>query len=282
MILIADSGSTNTSWRLCAMPEIHQFSSEGLNPYFTTGEKMREIVNKSVISAFGFPSPEKITQVYFYGSGCSSNEKKTLVADALQSLFPKAKIEVESDLLGTARGTCGHQPGIAAILGTGSSSCEFDGEKISYSRPSLGYILGDEGSGAHLGKKLLRAFYYEEMPAHLHDALAKKTGNDRSLVLDHIYRQPNPNRYVASYARFLQHHIKDSWCRKLVYDAFTEFFDAHILHYNTKQNLLNISGSVGYYFGQILKEAASAKEINTGAIVESPVAGLVLYHLGEI
>ena len=282
MKLIADSGSTRTSWRCCGETgNILQFTTEGLNPYFTDPHHMNEIIHKQLIASIGFPGVKHISSVHFYGSGCSSAEKISEVQKTLSGIFTNAKIEVASDLLGAARGTCGHQAGIAAILGTGSNSCEYDGEKMVGSQTSLGYVLGDEGSGAHLGKKLLRAFYYGEMPEHLAAALKKKTGS-LSGVLENIYKKPFPNRYIASYSRFLQHHIKDPWCKKLIHDSFSEFLEIHITRYNFSKLPLHIAGSVGYYFGSILTSAAASKNITTGTIVESPIAGLVLYHLDEI
>jgi glucosamine kinase len=177
---------------------------------------------------------------------------------------------------------CGHKPGIAIILGTGSNSCYYDGENIVANNPSLGFILGDEGSGGYLGKKILQAFLYNEMPADLHESFKTRYPITKEEVLDNVYKKSMPNRYTATFSRFLQHHVRHPFAAQMIYDAFADFFDHHVLKYpEYKQVSVNGTGSVAFYFSDILRAVAADKGCSIGTILESPIAGLTLYHTEE-
>ncbi|MDF2436432.1 MAG: N-acetylglucosamine kinase [Bacteroidota bacterium] len=280
MILIADSGSTKTDWRLMdENQKIHQFSSEGINPYFQDQEQIQKVIESA-----HFPSSvlESEIAVFFYGAGCKAEDKKVAVANALSSVIKKGRIIVESDMLGAARSVCGHNPGIAAILGTGMNSCYYDGENIVINRTSSGFILGDEGSGAHLGKLLVQAFLNDELPDELSKRFTERFKLSKDEVIDTVYRKPLPNRFLAGFSKFIYQNLKDQFMIDLVKGAFELFFDKHILKYpQHKEVKLSCSGSVAFYYSNILRSVAEDKGLNIDTIVETPIAGLTLYHLGE-
>lgn len=226
---------------------------------------------------------EEIEEIFFYGAGCSAPERKAEVAQALSSIFSKAKIEVDHDLSAAARATCGHQAGIACILGTGSNSCDYDGKNILATRPAAGYILGDEGGGCYIGRKFLQDFIHEEMPANIRELAIERFHFTQHIIQDHVYRQPFPSRYMASFCRFLTENKSDSYCYGLFYQAFQDFFSKHVCKYPDYQNKpVNFVGSIAYYNGDILRKAAADRGIQTQIIIESPIAGLTLYHQEQL
>lgn len=283
MILIADSGSTKTDWRLIDDREqIHQFGTQGINPYFHTDEQVADIVKLELLPQLEFKSIDGLA-VFFYGAGCGADSKKELVAKGLKNVFPDAAIEINTDLLGAARALCGAQPGMAAILGTGANTCFYDGEKITENRASLGYVLGDEGSGAHLGKTFIQHFLNKEMPQALADRFTARFRLGKDEILDAVYKQPMPNRFLASFSKFIYQNLKEQFVIDMVSDCFGQFFDKHICKYPQYKDVkLNCTGSVAYYYSNILRSVAENKGVNIDKIVETPIAGLTLYHLGEV
>ena len=282
MILIADSGSTKTDWRLIDdRQRISQFSTQGINPYFHTAEQVADVVTQELIPQFDLLNVDGLS-VFFYGAGCGAPSKKELVAKGLASVFPAAAIEVNTDLLGAARALCGTSPGMAAILGTGASTCYYDGEQIAESRASLGYALGDEGSGAHLGKTFVQHFLNKEMPEELSKRFAERFKLGKDEILDAVYKQPMPSRFLASFSKFIYQNLKEQFVVDMVSDCFGQFFDRHICKYeHYKEVKLNCAGSVAFYYSNILRSVAENKGVNINKIVETPIAGLTLYHLGE-
>ncbi len=273
MILIADSGSTKTDWRLIdEQKNIHQFQTQGLNPYFQTSEQIAEIIQQELLSQF----PQTINycesnfSIFFYGAGCKADDKKTLVKNVLLKLFPSAEVYVESDMLGAARALCGRSAGIAAILGTGSNTCYFDGDKILENRTSTGFILGDEGSGAHIGKTFIQAFLNEELPLELSIRFQERFKLSKDDIIDAVYRKPLPNRFLASFSKFVYQNQKDDFILKMLIDCFEQFFDKHICKYSQhKIHSLNCVGSVAFYYSNILRGVAEKKGVRIGTIVES-------------
>ncbi|MCK6649532.1 MAG: N-acetylglucosamine kinase [Bacteroidia bacterium] len=285
MILIADSGSTKTDWRLIDEEKnIHQFQTQGLNPYFHTSEQIAEIIQHELVSKFSNTinfSGSKLS-IHFYGAGCKVEDKKTLVKDALLKLFPSAEVYVESDMLGAARALCGRSPGIAAILGTGSNTCYYDGNKIVENRTSTGFILGDEGSGAHIGKTFIQAFLNDELPEELAIRFQERFKLNKDEIIDAVYRKPLPNRFLASFSKFVYQNQKEEYILQLLITCFEQFFDKHVCKYSRhKQLQLNCVGSVAFYYSNILRGVADKKGVIMGTIVESPISALTLYHLGE-
>lgn len=280
MLLIADSGSTKTDWRFLEKGKAPiAIRTEGYNPYIIPAEKIEESLFRELVPSLNGKAP---LAIHFYGAGCGTPEKKNVVASALRIVFPSAEIIIETDLLGAARALCGHEPGIAAILGTGSNSCSYDGETILENRPSLGYVLGDEGGGAALGKQLLRLFLYGDMEELLEKNFRNRFQLDRAQILDSIYRQPLPNRFLASFAKFIFQNIEHPQCAQLVIENFRSFFRHHINRYEQAKHWpLHVTGSVGFYFSNLLRRVAEEEGVRIGRITETPIAGMVNFYEEE-
>jgi N-acetylglucosamine kinase-like BadF-type ATPase len=278
MILIADGGSTKCSW--CQLDDAHQrvyFNTEGYNPDFIDTAGIVASLNQNLPSTL---PREEVTDVYFYGAGVSSAQKAEVIAGALRQLFPKCKAHVTEDLLAAARALLGRKPGFAAILGTGTNSCIYDGEKIIYNVDSLGYFLGDEGSGSYFGKRLLRDYLRGLLPDGLQEALKEEYHlGSRNDILDRLYNQPLPNRFLASFAKFAYDHNNVPYCREIVVDAFETFFQNLVLHYpRYREYTFNCVGSVGYNFRDVLTQVAKNHGMEVGKIIRSPIDDLVTFH----
>lgn len=283
MILIADSGSTKTDWRLIdGEKKIHQFTTQGINPYFQTSEEISEIFRKELLSQLWSNIQHPISQIYFYGAGCRVDDKKQIVRKAFEDHFKGAVIEIETDMLGAARSLCGFNSGIAAIIGTGMNSGFYDGEFIVENRISLGYILGDEGSGAHIGKMFIADLLNEELPKDLSARFYERYKLSPDEIIDSVYRKPMPNRFLATFSKFVYQNLKEQYCIDLVKNSFELFFDKYICKYPQYKSVkLSCTGSVAYYYSNILRSVAESRGVNIDKIVETPIAGLTLYHLGE-
>jgi len=283
MILVADSGSTKTSWRFIdAEKKVHAVHTLGFNPFFWTSKAIVDEINKHCPKKLKSQISNLKSQIYFYGAGCSSKKRIAIVKKALKKSFPNCRIQVNHDLLASARAVCGNEKGIATILGTGSNSCYYDGEKTVRQRGGWGYIISDEGSGAHIGKKLMQDFINENLPYELQEKLYKKHKLTREKVVQSVYNKPYPNRFLASFGKFIHENINEPYCRDLVKNRFTEFFESHICRYdNYKELPMGCVGSVGFYFKDILKEVADEHNIRLGKIIESPIDELVKYHLKD-
>ena len=280
MIIIADSGSTKTDWRIIdEQGLIHQAKSSGINPYYQSSNEIVETLQEAKSEIQGAGSPV----IHFYGAGCNNEAKNQKVANALKTVFGAVTVSVNSDLLAVARGLCHKEAGIACILGTGSNSCYFDGVEITHHIPPWGTWLGDEGSGSRLGRELVILYLNQELPDHLYQAFKKRYPDLIETVMDHVYRKPYPNRYLGQFSKFLFHHIKDPFVYELVYRNFQEFLNRKVLKYpNAKQVPVHVSGSIGYYFNTILRKAAADLGLKLRNITETPIAGLTLYHQQEI
>lgn len=276
MILIADSGSTKTSWALVDQGGmVFEYTTLGINPFFQTCEEIQEDLNKNL-----YPKIKQINvdEIFFYGAGCATPEKKEVVASVLRSFYPKAITHVESDLLGAARSLCKTTPGIACILGTGSNSCFYNGETIIKNVSPLGYILGDEGSGAVLGKLFVADCLKNQMPARIVDRFYKRFELTPAIILDKVYKQPFPNRFLASLSIFLSENISEHEIQDLIYKGFVDFFNRNVKQYDYENYMVNIVGSIGYHFSEILKDAAEETGVTIGTIEKSPMRGLIEYH----
>lgn len=281
MILIADSGSTKTDWRLLSEEGgVSQAKTIGFNPFYQDTDTIYAELGKKLVPQV----TEKVTEVYFYGAGCAGEEKCAVVKEALHRAFPETQAEVYSDLVGAARALCGHEAGIACILGTGSNSCLFDGQQIVAHRAPLGFWLGDEGSGGHLGKTLVQQYLLGELPEDLAAKFDKRyqlglKREARLEVLDHAYSQPSPNLYFASFSKFLFDNRSHPFAYQIIYRSFTEFFEKYIAKYeNYRQHRVHFVGSVAFYYSDILRQVANDQGITLRNILESPIAGLTLYH----
>jgi glucosamine kinase len=280
MMLIADSGSTKTDWSLVSEgDQTGRVKTMGFNPYFQStadiAKELRDVLAPQLDIERGTD-----LEIFFYGAGCSSEAKCQIVSDAIAQVFPGANIEVEHDLLAAARALCGKEEGVAAILGTGSNSCYYDGEKIREHVFSLGFIMGDEGSGAYLGKKLLQFYLYGELPSELKDKFAAQYPQSREEILDSVYKKPLPSRYLASFSRFLHDNLSHVFIEQLVFDAFDDFFAHHICKYSRYREVpFSCVGSIGYRYSSVLKKVAGSKGVRMGKIIESPIEALTAYHL---
>ncbi|MFC5412828.1 N-acetylglucosamine kinase [Larkinella bovis] len=278
MILIADSGSTKTDWRtLSTNGEVNQARTIGFNPYYQDSAAIAAELQTSLLPSV----KETVTEVFYYGTGCNSPESCGVVERAIRTVFPDAQhVQVNSDLLGAARALCHHEPGIACILGTGSNACRYDGRDIAQLSGSLGFWLGDEGSGGYLGKTLVVRFLHGQLPTELAGKFQKRYPNiDRLTVMEHAYKQPFPNRYFASFSKFLFDNRSHPVAYQIVYDAFSLFFDTYIRKFADSAQLpIHFVGSVAFYYSDILRQVANDKGFTVRRILENPIAGLTLYH----
>lgn len=280
MKLIADSGSTKTHWSLIENGElIKEIFTNGINPFYQNTSEIAAEINTGLFPQIA--EPEKISEIHFYGAGCSFPEKKKKVSDALKSFFAEAIIEVESDLLGAARSLLGQEKGIACILGTGSNSCYYNGAEIEQNVSPLGYILGDEGSGAVLGKLLVGDCLKNQIPENLKEAFFKKYNFTAAEILENVYRKPFPNRFLAQFTPFLADHIEEPYVFNLVYDAFDSFICRNVLQYPLEDVKIGFIGSVAYYFQDVLEIVASERQIPILKIEKNPMAGLIKYHTSK-
>ncbi|KYG79080.1 N-acetylglucosamine kinase-like BadF-type ATPase [Roseivirga ehrenbergii] len=274
-VLIADSGFTKTDWRLIgADGSIEQARTTGINPYYQTEEEIL-----LVIQDLHSQLPDKVDEIYFYGTGCSSGTNRDKIAKLLNRYYSEAKIDVNHDLLAAARSLCGDEKGIACIIGTGTNSCLYDGSKIISNVPSLGWAIADEGGGTYLGKTLVTDYYRKDMPEHLRVIFKERFGLNKDAFLTAIYQEPMPGRFLASFAKFINEQISEPYMYKLVYDAFTTFITKNVVKYEGyKEVPVHFTGSVAYYFNNILRKVAVDQGIYIKHITEHPIAGLTLFH----
>ncbi len=282
MILIAESGSTKTDWRLINKNKsVQKVQTAGFNPYFQSSEEIFLALQATLRPHIA----EEVREVYYYGTGVTDEEKGAVMADAIRRVFPEAlHIEAYSDVVAAARATLGDHQGIACILGTGSNSCFFDGQKIAFQVPPLGFWLGDEGSGGHLGKSLMLSYLHKEMPADLRQAFEESYGaTDRITVIDHAYRQPFPNRYFASFSLFVKQHCRHPFMESLIRDSFRLFFEKYLVKYPGYQEYqVGFAGSIAFYFKDFLLKEIDEREMTAGKIIQSPVEELVEYYSGKL
>lgn len=278
-LLIADSGSTKTEWILIdSSNQKTLFSTKGLNPYFTSKEQIAAEVGELVTQL----GEVKVDKVLFYGAGCSSPAMATLVKEAISSQFNDSEVIINTDLLASAKACFNDREGIACILGTGSNSCVYDGEKIIDQIPSLGFTLGDEGSGGYFGKKLVRDYYYNIMPKELHASLESKFDMSLETTLDYVYRKPRGNAYIASFAFILAEFSEHPYIQDVVEKGFNEFVNKQ-LYYFKKHDIKNIGfvGSVAAYNQEILQRVLEEKGYELDIIVQKPIERLVDSHLAK-
>lgn len=278
MILIADSGSTKTDWACVSDDDSRiAFTSQGYNPNYISQEEMQADILRSLPG--GFPR-EEVFEIYFYGAGVTELQYG-FVHRTLHAVFPRAvEIFVAMDLLAAARALLGRRAGFAAILGTGTNSCLYDGQRITQNIDSLGFILGDEGSGGYLGKRLICDFIRGDMPEKARELTARRLRRTGDELIDRIYTQPFPNRFCAQYSRFIRENLDtDPYFRDLVLGSFRDFFRNIVSHYPDYQTYrLNCVGSVGYVFRDLLTAAAGEYGMKTGLIIPAPMEGLIRYH----
>lgn len=279
MIVVTDAGSTKADWIFAnANGQETLVQTKGLNPFLHPSVQIVKTLREELAA---FLLTEDIESIYFYGAGCSDDKRCAIMQSSLSQVFPTAKIFVEHDLLAAARALCGDQSGIACILGTGSNSCLYDGQQITDNVPSLGYLVGDEGSGGHLGKSLLRSYYYREMPFELAQAFHHEFASDKTQVFDQIYGD-NSASYMASLSIFLTKHLDHPFSKNLIADCFREFINRHVVKYQDYKNQpLHFVGSIAFHFQDILQLVIQEFKLKPGQILHKPIRELLSYHLAH-
>lgn len=275
MKLIADSGSTKTDWRLIDGGKIvEEIQSSGINPFFQDEKEIRATIEPFYEKLKTYP----VQHVFFYGAGCSFEDKKLTLKHTLSYFFPMANIEIQSDMLGVARALLGKGAGIACILGTGSNSCFYDGNEITKNVSSLGFMLGDEGSGATLGRLFISDLLKNQLPENLKNRFFETTKTTPEEIMENVYRKPFPNRYLAQFTRFIAEHIDEPMMYDLVFNAFIGFITRNVMQYDYKSYPVYFTGSVAWYFADVLRDACLASGILPADIQQSPMDGLIHFH----
>ena len=278
MILVADSGSTKADWALIKKDgSVIQSHTMGLNPYFHGPDKVEAVLREPEFTR-SVPVQE-VEALYFYGAGCPDDHFCSIMRAGLERVFTRAKIEVEHDLLGAARATCGRKPGIAGILGTGSNSCRYDGNRVVDNIPALGHVLGDDGGGVHLGRLILRAWYYRELPLELEQDFHATWPEGKDAVMHRIYGGEGQNVHIAKFAGFLVNHKEHPFARKLIDSAFREFAVRQLKKYEGWQETeVNLVGSIAELLSKEVREVFASEGLRTGRIIRKPIDSLVEFH----
>jgi glucosamine kinase len=276
MVIIADCGSTKCDWLLVKGGRDQRLENTvGFSPFFHSTVEIQRIIESQLVPKLDVST---VKEVYFYGTGVHDKHRADIVSLAISAVFPQASVAVEHDLLAAARATCGHGAGIACILGTGSNSCYYDGKKIIDNVPSLGWLIGDEGSGTHLGKALLRAWFYRELPTDLFMAFNEAYSEGAHEIKDRIY-QKGANAYLATFTTFLGEHLKHPYVDKLVADCLGEFLDRHALKYSGVKHVpVHFVGSIAHHFQDILLRCMEQRKITPGVIIRKPIYTLADFH----
>jgi glucosamine kinase len=276
MLLVVDSGSTKSDWVLVQDQENLNFNTMGLNPYFHDEDT---VYNAIQANSELFHFTEVVTELYFYGAGCSAPHLNSIIERGLQRAFPNATIHVGHDLTACAYATYTGIPAISCIIGTGSNSCYFDGNIVSEVIPALGYILGDEGSGSYFGKQLLANYLYKRLPEHIHQSFLNETGLDKDQIVDHVYKQPNANVYLASMMKFIIKHANDPYIEEMIFKGFVHFIEIHVKCYDNHRVVpVHFIGSIAYLFRKQLEKACGVNSVELGNIIQKPIDGLIAYH----
>ena len=277
MILVADSGSSKTDWMAYKDGETLTFNTQGINPYFTNANDVSRIISKNKeLAAYA----NEVTEIYFFGAGCSSPDKHEIISNGLSAFFTKAYISIDHDLIGSAYATCGNKKGLSCILGTGSNICFYDGEHVHDGKHGLGYVLGDEGSGTYFGKKVLVSYLYGTMPADLRELFAKQFQIDKETVIINVYQKPFPNSYLAGFSRFLYGNKTHPFVQQMLKEGFQEFIDTNVKDYKTYKTLdCNFVGSIAFFYQDELREVFADNGIKVGKILQKPVTGIFDYIL---
>ncbi len=274
--LIADCGSTKSEWCIVKDKKTRTITTKGISPYFLTGEQIQELLQKELLPSL---KKETIDEVYYYGTGCANPANAQVVKKALKAIFPSAFVDVQHDLLAAARGIFGKEKGIACILGTGSNSCFFNGKRIVSNSPGLGYALGDEGSGAYLGKKVLQYYLYSTFDEDLRSRFDATYATTPAEILDNVYKKPLPNRYLASFTGFLVENRGHYMVENIIEDGLNDFFFTHLCKYKEVWKYpVGFVGSVAFGFKDVLQLLCNSYEFELGTVLKKPMTGLIDYH----
>ena len=279
MFLIADSGSTKTDWCLCDKGTVAKsIQTQGINPYHQKEEAIEQVLREELLPELPGNISYNTLEIIFYGAGCANDTACNRVKEAISKVLGATDITIHSDLLGAARALCGHEEGIACVLGTGSNSCLYNGKEIIANTPPLGYVLGDEGSSAVLGRRLVGDCLKNQLPDAIRDEFLAEYGLTQESILERVYRQPLANRFLASLTPFLSKHRDVPEIHTLLVESFTDFFVRNVKQYHRPWLSIHFIGSIADAFPTELKEAAESLGMELGTIIQSPIKGLVEYH----
>ena len=274
--LIADSGATKAEWCLVKDNKRKTIFTQGISPYFLSTKQIRELVENELLPLLKKVS---VNEIFYYGTGCANPTNAKSVKKALQQVFPGSAVTVNHDLMAAARSLCQHQKGIACILGTGSNSCFYNGKKIIKNSPGLGYVLGDEASGAYLGKKVIQHYLYKTFDDDLVARFDAKYVTNATEILENVYKKPLPNRYLATFTMFLAENRGHYMIENIIEDGLNDFFFTHLCKYKEAWNLpVNFVGSVANGFKDVLQQLCQSYEFELGTVLKNPMQGLVEYH----
>jgi glucosamine kinase len=272
-ILIIESGSTKTDWCLLNAKKTKHYKTQGINPFFATQGEIIDIFEKELSIN---PDKVNIEKIIYYGSGIANSEKKETLVKCLRYHFGIKQISVESDMLAAAQATCQHTKGIAVILGTGSNSCYYDGKKMAEKQVSLGFVLGDEGGGNHLGKKLLQYYLYGILEKEMRDAFDESFKLTQDEMLESIYRKPFPNRFLAQFAKFCFEHRGHYLIENIIEDCLNDFFINHLIKYKQAWKVpVHFCGSVSFEARDVIAQLCMQYDLELGNVMKSPMSGLV-------
>ncbi len=274
--LIADSGATKTEWCLLGNGKRKTIITQGISPYFLNTAQITELLQKELIPKL---KKERVDEIFYYGTGCANPVNAKSVKKALLKVLPGSKVEVTHDLMAAARSLCGREKGVACILGTGSNSCYYDGRKIVKNSPGLGYVLGDEGSGAYLGKKVIQYYLYGTFDDELRGRFDLTYTTNTAEILENVYKKPLPNRYLAGFARFLAENRGHYMIENIIEDGLNDFFFNHLCKYRETWTLpVHFTGSVAFGFKDVLQQLCDSYEFELGRVIKAPMEGLIEYH----
>jgi len=274
--LIADSGSTKAEWCLLEGGKKKIIFTQGISPYFLNTNQIAELLARELVPNLDRKKP---AELYYYGTGCMDPKNVRLVKKAIQQVFPNAYTEVTHDLMAAARALCGNGQGIACILGTGANSCYYNGKKIVKNSPGLGFILGDEGSGAYLGRRVIQYYLYKTFDDELTARFESKYGETQASILESVYKKPLPNRYLASFSLFLTENRGHYMIENIIEDGLNDFFFVHICKYRESWTLpIHFTGGVAFAYRDVITELCKGYELELGKIIRNPMEGLIQYH----
>jgi len=274
--LIADSGSTKAEWCLLEGGKKKIIFTQGISPYFLNTNQIAELLARELVPNLDRNKPAAL---YYYGTGCMDPKNVRLVKKAIQQVFPNAYTEVTHDLMAAARALCGNGKGIACILGTGANSCYYNGKKIVKNSPGLGFILGDEGSGAYLGRRVIQYYLYKTFDDELTARFESKYGETQASILESVYKKPLPNRYLASFSLFLTENRGHYMIENIIEDGLNDFFFVHICKYRESWTLpIHFTGGVAFAYRDVITELCKGYELELGKIIRNPMEGLIQYH----
>ena len=279
MKLVVDSGSTKTDWGFFnTVYDLKTIKTQGINPCHQSEEEIKTIIRNELLPNAQNIDLASVSEVFYYGAGCATTSICSQMAGILKEFIPNAIIAVDSDMLGAARALCGHSEGVACVLGTGSNSCLFNGKEIEDQVPSLGFILGDEGSSAALGRRLISDCLKRQLPESVSREFMERYSLTKESIIESVYRKPLPNRFIAGFAPFVYEKRAVPEVHKMIIHCFQEFFTRNVINYHKPWLPVHFIGSLANSFAEELKETADSLGMTIGKIDASPMSGLVDYH----